>query len=429
MDPLQRYLQQQSSDGQLESSGSFTLVWKKAQEKLRQFQLESPAHYVLKLVQAAVSAGAPRVDFRIGAKELYCYFCLGTNSSELALDSVAAALATPPAEECPLRHLIVGLNASFMGNPQDILWGVWDHLEGDAILFAQDQSDQHTGLPHPLPKVARAGEKLYVFRLTRPKRAGSAEEHALLVERCGYSPVPIYVDSKMVESPRPRLDKPSFDLSVTRPYFLLRHLQNPTSGQIGVRLGDPRDWLLSGEFRRRPNPSHDCLKRQPYLLHLDPETALSGNSERTRCTASVSLDTNLEGNSYLYLVRFGVTMKTIQLGACPFGADVIMEGEKLKVDISEFNVVQDTAFKSSRTEARALLKKIGFKLMKVDGLPGFPQDEAGEQLGKLFCCCALGWASIFLVAYEAVRIKKRNAAASGKLDAAVQNRARMMARL
>ena len=55
---LERFIEEQQAAGQHIDSGTFTLSLERAHETLRDFQLASPELYVLKLVQAAVAAGA-----------------------------------------------------------------------------------------------------------------------------------------------------------------------------------------------------------------------------------------------------------------------------------------------------------------------------------------------------------------------------------
>ena len=57
-------LQQITSEGALESTGSFTLDPHSMEAKLGQHQLPTRDHFVLKFVQSAVVAGATEVHFK-----------------------------------------------------------------------------------------------------------------------------------------------------------------------------------------------------------------------------------------------------------------------------------------------------------------------------------------------------------------------------
>ena len=50
-------LSQLTAEGQLQSSGAFTVDLSRAKDKLARFQFEDPFYYILKLVQAAVAEG------------------------------------------------------------------------------------------------------------------------------------------------------------------------------------------------------------------------------------------------------------------------------------------------------------------------------------------------------------------------------------
>lgn len=431
VDPLQRYLQQQRSDGQVDSSGDFTLVWAKAREKLRQFQLESPAHYVLKLVQAAVGAGTDRVDFKIGARELICYFKLPPESQDFGLKAVSQALSQPPASESPLRNLVIGLNASFMSEPTEVLWGLWSGQIGEAIRFGRENSELLQDLPHPQPDGMREGESFCYFRCARTPSLTSlvsAKEHALLTDRCGHSPVPIFVDSKMVESRTPCLKSGGVDRRVTQNYFLLRYLKGVQDGRVGISTGDPALWTDGVPFRRYENPTFDVLKHSPYLLALEPRTALEKDARRILCEAAVSLPVQMGGPCRLRLVRFGVTMDPLVLANFSFGSEVVMDGEKLKVDISEFSLVENVELEALRTEAKKLLREVGGSLLKITDLPAFPVDSAETQLAKAACCCFLGWFGIFLAMWEFYRSRTAKAKFSSMVDQAVRGRAFTMSR-
>lgn len=53
-----------TSEGSLESSGSFTLDANRMESKLAQHQLPTCDHYMLKFVQSAVAAGASEIRLK-----------------------------------------------------------------------------------------------------------------------------------------------------------------------------------------------------------------------------------------------------------------------------------------------------------------------------------------------------------------------------
>lgn len=106
---LESFLQRTRSAGALDSEGHFTLNVAQAMEKLGKFQLPAPEFFVLKAIQAGVSAGAPcikvttarwrtRVEFEAKLEPLTSLLGWLTGSSEKLTR--------------PQRHLLVGLMAA-----------------------------------------------------------------------------------------------------------------------------------------------------------------------------------------------------------------------------------------------------------------------------------------------------------------------------
>ena len=65
MDELEAYLVEHTDEGELDSSGEFTMDRDKALAKLSQFQLPGDHHWALKLVQAVVAGGALALEIRL----------------------------------------------------------------------------------------------------------------------------------------------------------------------------------------------------------------------------------------------------------------------------------------------------------------------------------------------------------------------------
>ena len=63
-------LSQLSNEGQLQSSGSFTVDLSRAKEKLARYVFEDPFYYILKLVQAAVAGGGREFSLTSGPTEV-----------------------------------------------------------------------------------------------------------------------------------------------------------------------------------------------------------------------------------------------------------------------------------------------------------------------------------------------------------------------
>ncbi len=101
------------AEGIQDSHGAFTLDRDLARLKMRRFQLKNPANYVLSLVHAAVLKNATRIDFRLDDDDLYMTFD-GRPFTLRELEELYAALFTRdlgPDVEA-LRELTIAINAA-----------------------------------------------------------------------------------------------------------------------------------------------------------------------------------------------------------------------------------------------------------------------------------------------------------------------------
>lgn len=106
--------------GHVDSTGSFTLDPKKAIEKLAEFQLPSPYHWILKLIQALHLSGASVIDISAGIHSV-------TVASDAVpqfggIDNLLGHLLADPAHSNPaLRHLAAGLQGSLAVKPREVV--------------------------------------------------------------------------------------------------------------------------------------------------------------------------------------------------------------------------------------------------------------------------------------------------------------------
>lgn len=108
MHELDRYLQDQTGDGQLQSSGVFTQTWEKAMAKLGGFALPGPHHWILKVVQSAVAAGSKQIDLEFSRQATVLAFDKGCSLEELQQAFFQPERTPAPA----LQHLRVALWAA-----------------------------------------------------------------------------------------------------------------------------------------------------------------------------------------------------------------------------------------------------------------------------------------------------------------------------
>lgn len=191
---FETFLDKIGADGRLESHGDFTLDVARARTKLGQFALPEPGLWVVKLVQAAVAAGAPEIRFTFSRRKVRAEFQNTADwEAEAILKSVLSA-ATP--EERHMMHLQTGLLSAASGANLSVAWSCGRHL----IAIGEEGTSAKV---NPVPEMV-------VVEATRPARPPqkpdfwaspvrylfkqTALEYKALTNRCRCSPIPVIVD-------------------------------------------------------------------------------------------------------------------------------------------------------------------------------------------------------------------------------------------
>lgn len=196
---MESFLKQQRLAGQLADEGSFTLDYDLMLEKMAVYQIQEPALYFLKAVQAAVCFGAERVDIRLGR---------GT---------VEVSFAPLRDEGISLRNLLVATEGE---NP-----AAW-HL-GSMLLLALSTGprevrlewcsggrEQRWSLTAGFEEIAGDRPQGNLCRLFLERRvvglleriiplAAMLQIQSTLRERCAFCPIPVLLDGRPVTHPVP----------------------------------------------------------------------------------------------------------------------------------------------------------------------------------------------------------------------------------
>lgn len=199
MENLEDYLQQEVSQGQLESSGTFTLSRERALSKLGHFQLPNSALWLCKLLQAAVASGSSEFRASLLHRETLVYAIWpGLWTPEL----VAQALSTPESGlDRGLWHLkqafwSVALHEGRIFSLQLQHWNealVWDglqlriksHPSGQAVLRVSQW-------------IRDEKKPAALFRSDWSRR--NAELMQEMRKRCFASPIPVEIDKKRLDA-------------------------------------------------------------------------------------------------------------------------------------------------------------------------------------------------------------------------------------
>ena len=198
-DLLGRYRAQ----GEQESSGSFTLDPKKALERLAKFQLPTPYHWVLKVLQCLNLSGARRIGVDAGINKV----TITADAAPLGfanMDDLLTQLLADAQDSTPsLRHLAAGLQGSLAVQPSQINLTIGSKGEKRSYLLKaggwRDGEKGPTETPgdfFELRLVRNISEKLGsswfllntdIFDLLFRRRGALDREYKVIDQYCNYS--------------------------------------------------------------------------------------------------------------------------------------------------------------------------------------------------------------------------------------------------
>lgn len=406
--PIQQIVTQLRAGAEARDSGHFSIDLSRAAQQIDGLE-NRPGLYLLKLVQAAVAAGAGEIRIQLGRRQVK-FEALGP--LELSRDEVDLALADPfqPHSEAA-RHLawafflarpVPHLRIEMSGGTYDSRHGWRDSAETSGLLLTFERDG---GLLHWLAGLAAA-----------------TQEHALLYERCAYAGIPIRMDGRLVNDPdrldrwiaRGNLQPPSVFQFVPDPYRLgeilvernllrrsgpavaaslptMRTVRRLRVGQEDFKLMDRTvemnlgsshvvavhlcQWLHDGQpwpiihLNSVDSQSYPLARAAailgmskilatppeavaPYLsaipIHVHPifsEPAQRYARNLPLVSMRLTLPLALNGPARLVLVHYGVALNPIVVADTCPGLIVVAAADHLKSDLSQLAVVEDEALK------------------------------------------------------------------------------------
>lgn len=313
----------------VESSGVFTLDVAKARHKLAQFQLQ-PGFYLLKLVQAAVSAGADLVRIANG-DVLYVTF-LGADPGAFPLQEVANGLTNPTAlpADTPLAHLCTGLLAGLGCLPRELHWSAWRGKEGEALKIDGEGLSTRVLPKSPgrwHPRQVRF-DLILVDCQDRDRRA----ERRAVVERCGFGPAKVRLNGAQVAPPW-RMVEP-FGMNASR----LAEFYGARSG-LGLYLPttDAQVCLEPGLQATRGS--------SPLLLRFTDGAGPPGR-------ALTLFDGGGGDSGQVVWVRYGVACEITEEALGVPATYAVVDASDLAVDASHFKMVRTPALEARLADVR-----------------------------------------------------------------------------
>lgn len=198
---LSEFLAREQTQGVLEQeTGEFHINRLQAMKKLAAFSLPEPGLWLVKIVQAAVAAGADEVRVRLLRHKVKVDF---SNPCQWSANKILGHLSGHiPSDARALFHLKAGLLAASEGLKQAMEWSC-----GGTRVCLSEQDSVGEEAPDD------GSFQLVVSRPTRPEVKPdkfnspirylfrkTAHEYKALVDRCRVSPIPIWIDGLKLES-------------------------------------------------------------------------------------------------------------------------------------------------------------------------------------------------------------------------------------
>ena len=297
---LEEWLCQQRDEGKLQSSGRFTVDVARARVKLARFQLQ-PGLYLARLLQAGVAAGSRSIDVKFelsvfdGILEGYVAIRYSEPDLEvLSLEQVLPGLEAPrtlsDANNCMATGLLGAQGATEGGEI------TWETSRGERLSIVNGEVRVYQGPP------SRTGTTWSIVRAGNLK--GLSAEREVLHERCGYLPIPLWVNGQLIPS--------GWGCQV---FLLAEQYEGGSAGAgLGLPSGSPERSFLQ-----------DLQGTPPWR-------------------SALAISSALEGFSQIHWVSQGVVMEwdNVDLG-CP-GALAVVDSAGMKTDLS-FKVVMDDEYK------------------------------------------------------------------------------------
>lgn len=233
--------------GSKASEGSFLLEPGVVLEKLIQEALPSAGLWTVKLVQAAVAAGADEVKFTFNKMSIDFSIKGGHLPSSAELFHWSTSNQGHPPDSA--LHLMAAIRSLYRLSPRALTWsshsqGVPDRIDiaGNKVTYGQRSSSMGDSS-------FRLSVKFQLRRLLLLKRMAS--DYKAVCDRSRLCPIPVIVDSRLVSRREPPLPvlKPVSAVWVTEerkdsPHFAL-HLGQVTepANKDGIYIGAEESWI------------------------------------------------------------------------------------------------------------------------------------------------------------------------------------------
>jgi hypothetical protein len=349
---IEDLLKDLADDGVRESSGSFTLDPKKAEEKLRGFSFASPHHYLLKLVQCAVAGGATGVAISTGASEIRIEFDGETMQPE-DVDSLMGYLLSDKVSHNRrrFRHLAAALRGGAALEPEAVIFDfstgssrvrrVWDEI---GWRQTESPSGDAQG-PHVFVLDRTLGQSMSAAKeeLLSALSSNDTPEESELRGRCGYTSCEIRLDDQLL--PAIGFGEPRY------PGYEIASDPNPGEARPPHYVDKLVliDKFMVGGHHLVEKLIPSSQERPGNLPLPDSQATVSlGRPDNGPCYAWLAVTAQLATPKLVY-VEDGVVLLEQEAPEIPLpGFYAVISGAGFNKDLTGFQIVQDHEHESFR---------------------------------------------------------------------------------
>ena len=355
-DLLGRYRQ----EGQVESTGAFTLDPKKAIEKLASFQLPGPHHWILKVVQTLDRSGATFVDISAGVRKVTVKSDAVPEGFTSIDDLLGHLLVDANHCDPSLRHLAAGLQGSLQTKPRRI--GISMVCQGerrDYDLAAggwrekgrESTSKDGSHFELILQRSVEEGLSSGWFALNTDifdlffRRPGSYDRESLVVhDYCQYASCEVLLDGKSISDRRfGQARYPGYDISKD---------VDPGKRKVSLftSMFSQEDLIASAAVPKHHLVEHLVPAREGhkgFRLSEENHATVSNRGELppgTGLERAYAIRMQFDPTARLYFVEDGVVIdKVDQALGCP-GLVALIDARELGKDLSTLKILTDERF-------------------------------------------------------------------------------------
>lgn len=280
-----------------ESRGEFTLNPARAAEHLRHLQLPGPDHFLLKLVQAGVAAGAAEIRVKIGWFGLEIDIAL---AECLPLEDLSSYLLRQ--DRPGLRYLAIGVNAALSS-----VRAVTLEQAGKRLVVTRKSQWEEKVLPQPGLRIGLARN-----------RWDTSSERRLLTDVCCWCPVPLAVNGHPVQIP---------------------------------------SWGSNATLVQSYVPGHSLSAPATSRALSPPRVPSSLAGRRIPCDMVLALESH-SGPGIVYFVQHGVTVCQRRMTFGQEGVVAVVGADNLPTDLGGFEVLDGEALEERIVAVRVELEKM-----------------------------------------------------------------------